>query len=47
MTVETSFAKEVTRPEEADDCLFAPLRNNCELDLPLLNVKDRVRTITL
>ena len=47
MAVETSFAKEVTRPEEADDCLLAALRNNRELDLTLLDVKNRVRNVTL
>jgi len=47
MAVETSFAKEVTRPEEADDCLLAALRNNRDFDLTLLDVKNRVRNVTL
>ena len=42
MAVETPLSKEVTRSNETDDCLFASLRNDGELDLALLNVKNRV-----
>src|ERR1700680_465391 len=47
MAIETSLAKKVARPQDADDCLLAPLRNDTELDLALLDVKDRVRDATL
>ena len=47
MAIETPFAKEVTWPKEADDCLLAPPRNDGELDLSLLDVKNRVRNVTL
>jgi hypothetical protein len=47
MAVETPFAKKVTRPNKTDDCLFAPLKNDGELDLALLDVKNRVANFTL
>ena len=42
MTIETPFANKVTGPEDTDDCFFAPLRNDGELDFALLDVKHRV-----
>jgi hypothetical protein len=47
MAIETSFAEEVTRPENSDDCFLAPLGNDAELDLAGLDVKDRVRRVAL
>ena len=47
MAVETSFAKKVSRPKDANDRLLALLRNDGELDLALLDVEDRVPSVTL
>ncbi len=47
MPVQTSFAKKVTKTENADDCFLTTLRNDGELDLTLQDVKDRVRSCTL
>ena len=47
MTVQTPFAKKMTSPKEADDRLFAPLRNYGEFDLALLDVINRVASVTL
>jgi hypothetical protein len=47
MAIETPFAKKVTGPKEADDRFLAALRNDGELDLALLDVKNRVRNFTL
>jgi len=47
MTIETTFAEKVTRPEEADDCLFASLRNDGELNFSFLDIENRIRNITL
>ena len=40
MTIETPFANKVTGPEDTDDCFLAPLGNDGELDLALLDVKN-------
>jgi len=37
----------MTLPKDTDDCLLAPLRNDGELDLALLNVKNCVGKVTL
>src|SRR5450432_1386680 len=47
MAIEASFAKELTGPEDADDRFLPLLGNDGELDLALLDVKDRVRGVTL
>jgi hypothetical protein len=47
MPIETSFAKKVTRFQNSNDCFLAPLGNDGELDLTLLDVKNRVRNVTL
>ena len=47
MTVQTSFAKKVVRFQNTYDCFLAPLGNDGELDLALLDVKNRVRLATL
>jgi len=47
MPVETSLAKKVTRPQNSNDCFLAPFGNDGELDLALLDVKDRVRNLAL
>src|SRR6476646_5936969 len=47
MTVQTSFAKKVVRFQHTYDCFLAPLGNDSELDLALLDVKNRVRLATL
>ena len=47
MTVQTSFAKKVVRFQNTYDCFLAPLGNDGELDLALLDVKNRVRRIAL
>jgi hypothetical protein len=43
MTVETPLAKELTRAQDSDDCFLALLGNDGELDLAILDVKNRVR----
>src|SRR6266852_932406 len=47
MPIETSLAKKVTRFQNSNDCFLAPLGNDGELDLAPLDVKNRVRNVTL
>src|ERR1700693_492815 len=47
MAIQTSFAKKVSRFQNTHNCFLAPLGNHGELDLALLNVKNRVRLATL
>ena len=47
MAIQTSFAKKVTRFQNTYDCFLAPLGNDGELDLALLNIKNRVRLAAL
>ena len=47
MPIETCLAKKVTRFQNTNDCFLAPLGNDGELDLALLDVKNRVRNVTL
>jgi len=47
MAIQTSFAKKVTGSQNGDDCFLAVLRNDDELDVALLDVKDRVRDPSL
>src|SRR6266576_4440297 len=47
MPIETSLAKKVTRFQNSNDCFLAPLGNDGELDLALLDVKNRVGNVTL
>src|ERR1700720_3450198 len=47
MPIETSLAKKVTRFQNSNDCFLAPLGNDRELDLAPLDVKNRVRNVTL
>src|SRR5580698_7580681 len=43
----TSFTEEVVRPKNCDDCLLTLLRNDGKLHLPILDVKDRIRRVSL
>ena len=45
--IQTSFAKKVARFQNTYDCFLAPLGNDGELDLALLDVKSRVRLAAL
>src|ERR1700738_894988 len=47
MAIQTSFAKKMVRFQKAYDCFLAPLGNDGELDLALLDVKNRVRLAAL
>ena len=47
LTGQTSFAKKLTGPQDCDDSFFALFRYNGDLDLALLNVKDRVGSVPL
>jgi hypothetical protein len=47
MAIQTSFAKKVTRSQNSNDCFLAPLRNDGELNLAPLDVKNRVCNVTL
>jgi hypothetical protein len=47
MPIETPLAKKVTRFQNSNDCFLAPFGNDGELDLALLDVKNRVRNVTL
>ena len=47
MAIQTSFAEKVTRFQNSYDCFLAPLGNDGELDLALLDVKNRVRLAAL
>jgi hypothetical protein len=45
MAIETSFAKKVSRFQNTYDCFLALLGNDGELDLALLDVKNRVASL--
>jgi hypothetical protein len=47
MAIQTSFAKKVTWFQDCNDRFLALLGNDSELDLALLDVKNRVRNISL
>src|SRR5205814_9999319 len=47
MTIETIFPEKVTCSDEAHDCLFTSLRNDGELNLPFLDIENRIRNVTL
>src|ERR1700731_3874899 len=47
MAVQTSFAKKMTWSQDCDDCFLALLGNDRELDPALLDVKNRVRDLSL
>jgi len=47
MAIQASFAKKMTGSHDCNHRLLALLGNDGELDLPLLNVKDRVRSFSL
>ena len=47
MAIQTSFAKKVTRFQNTYDRFLAPLGNDSELNLALLNIKNRVRLAAL
>src|ERR1700745_908038 len=47
MPIETPLAKKVIRFQNSNDCFLAPLGNDGELDLALLDVKNRVGNLTL
>src|SRR5437773_11460724 len=47
MAIQTSFAKKVTGPQHCNDRFLALLGNDGELDLALLDVKNRVRDLSL
>ena len=47
MAIHTSFAKKVIGSEDSDDSFLASLRNDSELYLPLLDVKDSVPNVAL
>src|ERR1700733_12973354 len=47
MAIQTSFAEKVIRFQNSHDCFLAPLGNDSELDLALLDVKNGVRRIAL
>ena len=47
MAIETPFAKKVHRFQDSDDGFLAPLGNDGDLDLTALDVKNRIRDITL
>jgi hypothetical protein len=47
MAIQTSFAKEVTWPQDCNHRFLALLGNDGELDLALLDVKNRVRGLSL
>ena len=42
-----SFAAKVVIPENCDDCFFAVLGNDRDLDLALLAVKNGIRAVSL
>src|SRR6266536_5620019 len=44
---QASFAKEITRSKDRNDCFFALLGNNGDLDLALLDVENSIRRISL
>src|SRR6202045_2703735 len=47
MAIQASFAKKGARFQNTYDCFLAPLGNDGELDLALLDVKNRVRLAAL
>src|ERR1700733_2925421 len=47
MAIQTSFAKKVARFQNTYDCFLAPLGNDGELDLAVLDVKNGTRRIAL
>jgi hypothetical protein len=47
MAIQTSFTKKMTGSHDCNHRLLALLGNDGELDLALLNVKDRVRNFSL
>src|SRR2546430_15857080 len=47
MAIQTSFAKKVTWSQDCNHRFLALLRNNGEFDLALLDVKNRVRDLSL
>jgi hypothetical protein len=47
MAIQTSFAKKVTWSQDCNDRFLALLGNDGELDLALLDVKNRVRDLSL
>src|SRR6202165_3009380 len=47
MAIHTSFAKKMTWSQDCDDCFLALLGNDSELDPALLDVKNRVRDLSL
>ena len=47
MTVQASFAKKVTRPQDGNHRLLALLGNDSEFDLAVLDVKDGVGYLSL
>ena len=47
MAIQTSFSEKVARFQNTHDCFLAPLGNNGELDLALLNIKNCVRLAAL
>src|ERR1700716_2797209 len=47
MTIQTPLAKKVTRSQNCDHRFLALLGNDGELDLALLNIKDRISDLAL
>jgi hypothetical protein len=47
VTIQTSFAEKVTGFQDCDHCFFALLGNDGEFDLALLDIKNRVRDLSL
>ena len=47
MAIETSLTKKVTWSQDCNHRFLALLGNDSELDLALLDVKDRVRNLSL
>src|ERR1700720_4223788 len=47
MAIQTPFAKKMTGSQDCNDCFLALLGNDSELDLALLDVKNRVRDLSL
>src|SRR5712692_8849986 len=47
MAIQASFAKKMTGSQDCDDRFLALLGNDRELDLALLDVKNRVRDLSL
>src|SRR5437660_1743963 len=47
MAIQTSFAKKVTGSQDCNDRFLALLGNDGEFDLALLDVKNRVRDLSL